>query len=130
MARLTITEQDIKRSTVLDAGWYPVQVTGVTEETNKAGDAQNIIVDFVGIGSNDADKNKAKGVPLRRYFSEKAPGFAVNYIKACGGAVPEAGGTFELANTTGKRLEVFVKSRLYEGNQQNDVKEFRPLETA
>ncbi len=129
--RLTISPQDMKRNTVLDQGWYPAEVTTVTEEKNAAGDANNIIVDLIGLASNDPDKNKAKGVPLRRYFTEKAPGFAVNFIIACGGKVDkeaEADQTFEFSGAVGKKMEVFVKPRPYEGRMTNDVADFRKLE--
>jgi hypothetical protein len=128
MAKLTINPQDMKRNTVLDQGWYPVEVTAVNEEPNSKGDAQNIIVDLVGLSSSDSDKNKAAGVPLRRYFTEKAPGFAVNFIRACGGVVGEEGGTFDIASSVGRKLEAFVKPRPYEGRMTNDVADFRKLE--
>ena len=127
-ARLTITPQDMKRSTVLNQGWYPVEVVAVTEEPNAKGDSTNIIVDLVGIASNDPEKNLGAGVPLRRYFTEKAPGFAVNFIKACGGNISDEGGTFDIASSVGRKLEAFVKPRPYEGRLTNDVADFRKLE--
>lgn len=128
MAKLSISVQDMKRSTVLDQGWYPVEVTAVTEEPNAKGDSTNIIVDMVGLTSSDPDKNKAAGVPLRRYFTEKAPGFAVNFIRACGGSIGDEGGTFDLATAVGRKLEAFVKPRPYEGRMTNDVADFKKLE--
>jgi hypothetical protein len=128
MAKLTISASDMKRSTVLDQGWYLVEVTSVNEEPNAKGDSTNIIVDLVGLPSSDPDKNKASGVPLRRYFTEKAPGFAVNFIKACGGSVSDEGGTFDLSSAVGRKLQAFVKPRPYEGRMTNDVADFRALE--
>ena len=128
MAKLTITPQDMKRSTVLDQGWYPVEVTAVTEEPNAKMDSTNIVVDLVGLPSSDPDKAKGAGVPLRRYFTEKAPSFAVTYIRACGGSVTDAGGTFDIASSVGRKLEAFVKPRPYEGRMTNDVADFRKLE--
>lgn len=128
MPKLTIKPEDLKRSVVLDQGWYGVEVTSIGEEPNKAGDALNIIVDMVGLQSSDPDRNKASGVPLRRYFTEKAPGFAVNFLKACGATVGEAGGTFEFSGAVGKKLDAFIKPRPYEGRMTNDVADFRALE--
>ncbi len=128
MAKLTISPQDMKRSVVLDQGWYNVEVTTVTEEDNAKGDAKNIVVDLVGLPSADPDKNKAAGVPLRRYFTEKAPGFAVNFIRACGASVGDEGGTFDIASSVGRKMQAFVKPRPYEGRMTNDVADFKPLE--
>ena len=128
MAKLTISAQDLLRGTVLDQGWYPVEVASVTEEPSSKGDANVIIVDLVGLASNDPDKNKAAGVPLRRYFSEKAPGFATNFVKACGVSVGPEGGTFDLSSSVGRKMEAFVKPRMWEGRMSNDVADFRRLE--
>lgn len=127
MPRLVITPQDVKRSTVLDAGWFPVEVTEVREEPSSKGDSKNIIIDLVGLVSNDPEKNKGAGVPLRRYFSEKAPGFATNFILSCGVKVGDDGGEFELSNAVGKKMEAYVKPRMFEGSLRNDVADFRPL---
>lgn len=128
MPRLTINAQDLKRAVVLDQGWYNVEVTSVEEKESKAGDSMNIIVEMVGLSSTDSDKNKAAGVPLRRYFSEKAPGMAASFIKACIGNLPEEGGDFELSGAVGKKLQAFVKPRQFEGRMSNDVVDFKSIE--
>ena len=126
MAKLTITPEDLKARLVLDANWYPVQIDTVVEEVNKKGDAQNIIVDMTVLSSGDEDKDKFAGCNLRRYFSEKAPGMAINFIVACGGSIDEeAGGDFELESAAGKQVEAYVKPRQYEGRMVNDVVDFR-----
>jgi hypothetical protein len=126
MPKLSITPEDLKRSLVCDANWYPVHIDSVTEELNKKGDANNIIVDMTVVQSGDEDKDKFVGVSLRRYFSEKAPGMATNFIIACGGAIdPESGGEFELESAAGKQVEAYVKPRQYEGRMVNDVVDFQ-----
>jgi hypothetical protein len=126
MPKLNITPEDLKKAMVCDANWYPVNIDSVTEETNKKGDAQNIIIDMTVLPSEDEDKNKFAGVTLRRYFSEKAPGMASNFIVACGGTIDtETGGEFELESAAGKQIEAYVKPRQYEGRMVNDVVDFR-----
>lgn len=126
MPKLQITPEDLKRSLVCDANWYPVHIDAVTEELNKKGDANNIIVDMTIVKSGDEDKDQFAGVTLRRYFSEKAPGMAAGFITACGGSIdPETGGEFDLEGAAGKTIEAFVKPRQYEGRMVNDVSDFR-----
>lgn len=129
MAKLTITPEDLKSRLVLDANWYPVQIDSVVEELNKKGDANNIVVDMTVLSSGDDEKDKFAGVSLRRYFSEKAPGMAANFIIACGGSVdPTTGGEFDLSGAVGKQIEAYCKPRQYEGRMVNDVVDFRAQE--
>ncbi len=131
MAKLTITPQDLKARLVLDANWYPVHIDTVVEELNKKGDANNVIIDMTVLTSGDADKDKFSDCTLRRYFSEKAPGMAINFIVACGGSINEdEGGEFELESAAGKQIEAYVKPRQYEGRMVNDVVDFRATEEA
>ena len=132
MAKLTITPEDLKRSMILDANWYPVRITEVVEEKNKKGDAMNIVIDMIVESSGNEEKDKFEGCELRRYFSEKAPGMAQGYIIACGGSIdPELGGEFEFDNTVGRQIEAYVKPRTYESRLVNDVADFRaPQEAA
>ena len=131
MAKLTITPQDLKARLVLDANWYPVHIDTVVEELNKKGDANNVVVDMTVLTSGNAEKDKFSDCTLRRYFSEKAPGMAINFIVACGGSIDEdAGGEFELESAAGKSIEAYVKPRQYEGRMVNDVVDFRAPEEA
>jgi hypothetical protein len=131
MAKLTITPEDLKARLVLDANWYPVAINTVVEEINKKGDANNVIIDMTVLHSGDEDKDKFEQCTLRRYFSEKAPGMAINFIVACGGSINEdEGGEFELESAVGKQIEAYVKPRQYEGRMVNDVVDFRAPEEA
>jgi len=131
MAKLTITPEDLKRSLILDANWYPVRITEVVQEKNKAGDADNIVIDMIVESSGNTEKDQFEGCELRRYFSEKAPAMAKGYIVACGGTVTEEGGDFEFDGTVGRQIEAYVKPRTYESRLVNDVADFRaPQEAA
>jgi len=128
-AKLTLTAQDLKRGTIIEeASWYPIVITAVKEEMNSKGDAKNVVVDGELLPSSDPNKQKYAGVPIRRYFSEKAPGMAKNYITACGVVIGEEGGEFDLEGSVGRQMEAYIKTRLDDnGRMQNDVVDFRPL---
>ena len=122
MPRLSLTPQDVLRSKILKPGIYTFEVSAVNEETNKAGDAQNIVVDFVGV------EGMAQGVPVRVWFSEKAPGMAVPFIKALGGSVSETESTsFEFAQATGRKVRLQIENEKYMGKLQNTVAGYAPV---
>jgi len=132
MPKLSITPEDLKRTLICDANWYPVKVMEVVKERNKAGDSDNIVVDLVIESSGNEEKDKFEGVTLRHWFTEKRPEFASGYIIACGGSIdPEVGGEFEFDGTVGRQIEAYVKSRTYENRLQNVIVDFRsPQEAA
>jgi hypothetical protein len=130
MPKLTITPEDLKRSMVADANWYPVQVTSVVQERNKKGDADNIVVDLTIVTSGDEDRDKFADVVARTWFSEKAPGIAAPFIVACGGSIdPEEGGEFEFAGALNKQIEAYIMPRTFEGRMLNNVKDYATLGT-
>jgi hypothetical protein len=124
-----ITERDILRSKVLDPGWYKVRVDKVSQEPSADQSSTNTWIDLTTLdGPLQKDGSSPTKVPLRRCFSEKAPGFAINYIKACGGTVGAQGGTIDMKKSEGKTIMAYVANRLWDGNMQNDVKDFRASE--
>jgi hypothetical protein len=121
-----ITEKDMLRSKILDVGWYKVKVDKVSQEPSNDKTSTNTWIDMTVMeGPPQKDGSSANNTPLRRCFSEKAPGFAVNYIRACGGAIDAKGGTIDMKKSEGKMIMVYVGNKLYEGNMQNDPKDFR-----
>jgi hypothetical protein len=123
----TVSREDILRSKVLDPGWYKARVTKVTQETAKSdGESTNTWVDFVVLaGPAQKDGSSPKDVPVRRCFSEKAPGFIVPYLTACGASIKAEGGQYDIEKSIGKEMNIYVANRMWEGNLQNDVKDFR-----
>ena len=131
-AKLTLTAADLKRGTIIEEKtWYPIVVTAVKSELAKDQQSTNVVVDAEILPSSDPAKQKYAGVPVRRYFSEKAPGMAKNYISACGVVIPEEGGEFDLEPSVGRQMEAYIGQRLDDnGRMQNDVIDFRPMKTA
>lgn len=123
MPRLTLTPEDYLRGKLITPpGWYDFFVKSVTEEPAGTDGSTNILVDLV-----CASEGPNNGVPVRRIFNEKSPGFAIPYIKAFGVATDDkATQTFELADTQGKYVCANVGHREYQKKMQNDVLDFRP----
>lgn len=117
----SISREDMLRSKVVEPGWYNCIIKGVSQEAASTDGSTNTIVDFVVIDGPQKD------VPLRRYFSEKAPGFAVNFFKACGAQIGEQGATFDVEKSIGRKMQVFVKNEEYGGSMRNRVEDFRPM---
>ena len=124
MAKFKITPEDMKRGTVLAPGWYPVVINDVHDEPAGTDGSTNTIVEMSTTGE------KFPGVPLKRYFNEKSPSFAIDYIQAVGGTLGEAGGEFNLEAGKGRKCEVYVANEMYKGRMQNRVEGFRPLQAS
>lgn len=119
--RMRYSAEDLLRGTLIEeAAWYPVHVKDIREDAAETDGSQNIIVDLV------IEDGKYKGVPLLRYFNEKAPGFIKDFAAANGIDLEEKGGEFDFAHTKGKHIEAFVEQRKdNKGNLQNNVARFR-----
>lgn len=123
MGRVTYTEQDIKRGTIVEPGWYLCEITDVTEKESKEDKSTNFIIDFKIISSKNPEVN---GVPLRRYFNEKVPNFMKSFIEVFAGKV-EAGKSYEITrDLCGKEIMVNVTRGEYQGQPKNDPSDFAP----
>lgn len=121
--KLRISREDLMKSKVIAPEWYPCEVTKVDEHPSKSGDSINWDIHMKVLSPVDV-----AGVVLIRTFNEKAPGFAVEFIEACGGKIDaENGGDFELGAATGRKLNVLVKNEMYNGTMRNKADGFRPL---
>jgi len=121
-----VTEEDLLRGVTVAPGWLTCLVKELNQEPSAAGDSLNTIVDLVIV-----EDGEYKGVPLRRYFNEKAPGLAVTFFEACGAKVnkPAPGQSIQLPPwepCKGKTIEVMVTNGEYRGRKTNVVEDFRP----
>jgi hypothetical protein len=121
--KLRISREDLLKSKIVEPGWYPSEVIKVDEATSKAGDSMNWNV-TVRLLAPDA----FAGVTIIRTFNEKAPGFAVNFLKACGANIGEDGGEFDMSASMGRKLMSYIKTDIYNGQQKNKAEDFRPIE--
>jgi len=120
--KLKISREDLLRSKVVAPEWYPVEITKVDEHPSKSGDSTNWDVTL-----KLQDPPEVNGVTVIRTFNEKAPGFAVNFLKACGAKIDEQGGEFDMQAAVGRKLLVYIKNETWNGVMRNKAEDFRPL---
>jgi hypothetical protein len=126
--KFTVTREDMLRSKVLDPGWYKMKVTRVWQEASAAGDSTNTWIQFAVIsGPVQKDGSSAVETPVRRCFSEKAPGFIVPYLKAAGAQVDVNGGDFDIEKSVGKEMLVYIENKMYENKPQNNAADFKAV---
>jgi hypothetical protein len=123
MPKLRYSAKDLLKGTMIDdPKWYGVVVDGIREEPAASDGSQNIIVDMT-----IESEGEFQGVPLMRYFNEKAPGFVKEYAEACQIELSKEGGVFDFDLTVGKHIEAYVEqTKDKKGNFQNSVSKFRP----
>ena len=123
MPTLVITREDLLRGKVLTPGWYKLTIKSVDEKAAGGDGSMNTNVSLV-----VSQPGEFEGVPLKRVFNEKAPGFAIPFIQALSGErISEEGGTFDLSNAVGREVYGYVKTRMWQERPQNDVADFLPV---
>ena len=123
-----VTREDMLRSKTLDPGWYKAKVKRLWQEPSNAGDSTNTWLEMIVIaGPEQKDKSNVADTPVRRVFSEKAPGMIVPFLKACGAQVGENGGNFDLNKCVGRELLFYNETRMWEGKPQNSAVDFKSV---
>lgn len=125
--KMRITPEDLKRGTILDPNWYPGLVKSVEVKPSKGDGSTNWNYKIEILAGKNKDGKDLAGVTVYRLFNEKAMGFAVPFIEACGQKVTAEGAEIDPNYPVGKKLMVYVKNREYEGRMQNEVADFRPI---
>lgn len=110
------------RGKTIEPGWYKLFIKNVSQEPASTDGSTNTIFDFTVV-----DEGPFKDVPVRRFFSEKAPGFAVPLLVACGAKVGADGGAFNMENCKGKTILGYIANGMYNNRATNQVEDFRPL---
>lgn len=119
----TYSADDVARAQVVDSAiWLPCVISDYNEKPSKDGASINHVVDFKVIGE------KFKGLPLRKFFSEKAPSAAFPFLNAMNADVNKSGGTFDFNAARGRNIMVYVVPKEYEGRMTNSVEDFRPMD--
>lgn len=123
-------ERDLLRGKIVEPAWYVVHIENVGEAPSKDGGSTNYPVQGTIVKNADNGSEEFKGVPLDWNFNSKAIGFAVGFLQSFGVEVA-SGKRFELANATGKDLEVFVETGMWNNRPKNEVNhKYRPLRSA
>lgn len=118
MAKLQIKPEDHLKGKLVEPGVYLAQVKDVVEKPAKGDGSQNWNVEFKIIQEGSA----FKGVPVYTCFSEKAPGFAIPFIEACGKKIdPKVEFDLDFQKTIGVTLKIVIKNELYQNKMTTKV---------
>jgi hypothetical protein len=123
MPVITITQRDILRGKVVEPAWYRVHIDSAGEKTAKSGQSQFYPMEGTILFNADNGSKEFAGVPTPQGwgFSELAMGFAVGFLESCGAEVGPNGGRFELGDSEGKEVDIFIENGTYEGRTVNKI---------
>lgn len=128
--RSVLTPKDLAMNKPVTPGWYPFEITKVSEEVTKgtadkpSDGSMNVIYEFTAIDGPD----NVKGRSFRKYFNEKALGFGERlwlvlfpetFKKDVGGELNSE----MFASTVGKQVKGYLKQ---DGKYAN-LEDFQPL---
>jgi hypothetical protein len=118
-----VSPQDVSRGKLIQKpGWYQAEIVKYAEEENKKKDGTNAVFDFRVI----SDDPTANNIEIRVWFSEKAPGVAVPFMKALGAEErPDGTMSVEFSQAlVGRRVQVYIKRGEYDGKPKNEISEY------
>lgn len=118
---LELGQDDILRGKIVTPSWYKVKIEDVKEALSKDGQSTNWNVEARIICEADTGDVTFAQVPLRWNFNSKAKGFAIGYLEILNDEEVKAGVRYDLAQSKGREIEVFVETGEYEGRPQNKV---------
>lgn len=121
MPEIKFTQEDLLERTQLAPAWRTLICKSVEEGPGKQ-DPTSITYPCVFVVDSGTDI----GVPIRHWFSEKAMGRMVDYIKCFTGGKIEVGKVYELGQTIGQRVEGYCQYDLAQG--YNVIKDWRPVQ--
>jgi hypothetical protein len=124
MPEVRFTQEDLLERTQLTPNWRTLVCKSVDEGPGK-NDPSSIVYPCLFI----IDGGPENGVPIRHWFSEKAAGRIVDYVKCfIGNGKLEPGKSYELNQTIGQRVEGYC---LYDQKQGfNVIQDWRPASKA
>lgn len=128
MVEFNWTEEDLKRGTLFDPGWYLFEIKKSIEKEDSKKEAMLWVLDLTCIQAEGGDK-KFEGSPIRHNFSEKAPGFLKNFLGALGVVMNAKGGNFrvEHGKFIGRKIYGMVVQSPYEGRMTSKIEDWKPF---
>lgn len=117
-----ISPEDMKAGTVInEPSWYCVEISSSVMGADRNGAG---LWKLKGKILNDG---VFVGVPIQWNYSEKAKSMSKNFVAALGAELnPTSGTKLNTDAAMGKRVELWIAPREYEGRLVNDVKDARP----
>lgn len=123
MAIWDISADDLKAGTVVDEpSWYCVDIISSVLGTDRNG------AGLWKLKGKILNGGKFQGVPVQWNYSEKAKSMSTRFVAALGASINPTGVKINTDAATGKRVELFLAPRDYEGRLVNDVKDVRACE--
>lgn len=121
-------EEDLKRGTLFDPGWYLFVIKKSFDKLDSKKEANLWVLDMTCVQAEGGDK-KFEGSPIRHNFSEKAPGFLKNFLAALGAPMNPKGGSFKVDHDRfiGKKVYGMVVQQPYEGRMTSKIEDWRPF---
>ena len=118
------TEKDIKRSTILEPGWYKFRIGEPEAKMAKDQKSTNINIEMIALCNADTGDEECSGVPVFQMFNSKRNDFVIGFANALNDDDDEIvkGSRFDFEAAAGKEVEAFIGNRTYEGQIQNDMK--------
>lgn len=127
MPVVSFSERDLLKGKPVEPAWYRVKIDAVGEQLSKDQKSTNYPVEATIIKNADTGDTKFAGYPIEYNFNSKAMGFSRGYLESLGVNV-EANKKYELSNTAGMELEMFVGNKEYQGRIVNDYPhQYRPV---
>lgn len=124
--RFKVTAEELAMGTLVDPGWYPVEITKVEDTKSKGSGAAGVIVSAKIIGGKD----EFIGVPVTTRFYESGAGFTVNFFAAVGHTVVAGGENPDINNQNfkGQRMQWFIDRGEFNGKKNNQVNDYRAID--
>ena len=114
------TDDVAKGKLVKVPGWYTAEIANFEEQMSKDKESTNAVFDFRILAPGDKEHN---GIVVRTWFSEKAPGMSVEFLKALG-AEEKPDGSYDVEfgkNLVGKKIRIEIKRGEYNGKPTNNI---------
>ena len=123
MPIIEFSRQDILRSKLITPGWYRIRIDSVSESLSKDGNSTNWPLEGTVLFNADNGDKEFAGCPAPYWNFNSQPrarGFMIGFFASLGVEVKEDS-RFELNNTIGKELDVFIENEMYEGRLLNRI---------
>ena len=130
MGLFDFSAEDVAGGTILQPGWYPLEITKVEDKVSKQGNDMTVVYMkcLEGVSSTGDTVSGVRVNPVN--FVKTAPFFAVAFAKAIGVEFTKDGKKgvdFSQSTLLGKKVIGYVKNDIYEGRTQNVVADYKPF---
>ena len=121
-----VSADDLKQGMVVqNPTWYCTEISSSVLGTDRNG------AGLWKLTAKILNAGEYQGVPIKWNYSEKAKGMSSRFLEALGLQIDvQRGARLNTDAAIGKRIEIYIAPREYEGRLVNDVKDARPCQHA